>query len=67
MYRYSERLQIRTVLRVFLSYFSYEGELPFHMSLSTQYIEVVCFGNLKLGSALVPSSGAIIIPLSEKT
>ena len=35
------------------------------MSLSTQYTAAVCFGNLKLESALVPGSGAIIIPLSE--
>ena len=61
------RLQIRTVLQIFLSYFSYEWELPFHMSLSTQYTVVVCFGNLKLEYASVPGSGAIIIPLSEKT
>ena len=40
---------------------------PFHMSLSTQYTVAVCVGSLKLGSAVVPGSGAIIIPLSEKT
>ena len=54
------------VLRVFVSYFSYEWELPLHMSLLTQYTVVVCFGNLKLWSAVVPGSGAIIIPLPEK-
>ena len=37
------------------------------MSLSTQYKVAVCFGNLKLGSALVPGSGAISISLLEKT
>ena len=51
----------------FLSYFSYEWELHFHMSLSSQNTVAVRFGNLKLGSALVPGLRAIIIPLSEKT
>ena len=51
----------------FLWYFSYEWGLPFHMSLSTQYTVAVRFGNLQLGPALVPCSGAIITPLSEKT
>ena len=36
------------------------------MSLSTQYTAAVCFGNLKLQSALVSGLRAIIIPLSEK-
>ena len=47
--------------------FSYEWELPFHMSLSAQYTAAVCFVNLKLESALVTGSGAIIISRSEKT
>ena len=33
----------------------------------TQYTAVVCFGNLKLETSLVPGSGAIVILLLEKT
>ena len=68
--KYSESLQILTVLHVFKVYFSYQSVLAFHQSLSSRCTCLSCFvlfffGNLKLDSTLVLGSESSNILLGQ--